>query len=184
MAAAGAPVRLPRTSHAGQTGPWPGYPGTRWKSLAVGRVWPLDQGATLAGAKIPHWPRATEYLPGRPNRLGTPAANNVAVEKAKLAENIYKTTNPLKETPGVPEGWKDISNDDLALNKLGLKSSMLYDNNLSPDFLARVYQPDKGIFGKDMNPTVVFRGSRAPEFPQESAVPQKALKGDLSGIKM
>ena len=50
-----------------------------------------------------------------------PAANNVAVEKAKLAENIYKTTNPLKETPGVPEGWKDISNDDLALNKLGLK---------------------------------------------------------------
>ena len=95
-----------------------------------------------------------------------PAANNVAVEKAKLAENIYKTTNPLKETPGVPEGWKDISNDDLALNKLGLKSSMLYDNNLSPDFLARVYQPDKGIFGKDMNPTVVFRGSRAPEFPQ------------------
>jgi hypothetical protein len=39
------------------------------------------------------------------------AANNIAVEKAKLAENVYKTVNPLETTPGVPEGWKDISND-------------------------------------------------------------------------
>ena len=33
------------------------------------------------------------------------AANNIAVEKAKLAENVYKTVNPLEATPGVPEGW-------------------------------------------------------------------------------
>lgn len=95
------------------------------------------------------------------NRL---AANNIAVEKAKLAENVYKTVNPLEATPGVPEGWTDISNDAPMLNKLGLKSDMLYDNANSPDFLSRVYQPDPNVFGKDMNPTLVFRGSREPEF--------------------
>lgn len=92
------------------------------------------------------------------------AANNIAVEKAKLAENVYKTVNPLETTPGVPEGWKDISNDASALDKLGLKSNMLYDKANSPDFLSRVYQPDPKVFGKDMNPTLVFRGSREPEF--------------------
>ncbi|ABU79105.1 phospholipase [Cronobacter sakazakii] len=92
------------------------------------------------------------------------ADNNIAVEKAKLAENIYKTTNPLQATPDVPEGWKDISNDVDALNKFGLKKNMLYDNEEAPDFLARVYQPDTAVFGNDMNPTLVFRGSRAPEF--------------------
>lgn len=90
------------------------------------------------------------------------AANNIAVEKAKLAENVYKTVDPLKATPGVPEGWTDISNDDAVLSKLGLKSSMLYDKEVAPDFLARVYQPDPSVFGSDMNPTVVFRGSREP----------------------
>ncbi|ROW49748.1 phospholipase, partial [Cronobacter malonaticus] len=82
----------------------------------------------------------------------------------KLAENIYKTTNPLQATPDVPEGWKDISNDVDALNKFGLKKNMLYDNDEAPDFLARVYHPDTAVFGNDMNPTLVFRGSRAPEF--------------------
>ncbi|HGE8457697.1 TPA: phospholipase [Serratia marcescens] len=143
--------------------------------------------------KAQRW-QERKYLIGRGQRSIYPdariaserlAENNVAVEKAKLAENIYKTTNPLKDTPGVPEGWTDISNDESALNKLGLRSSMLYDKNLSPDFLARVYQPDSGIFGKDMNPTVVFRGSRAPEFPEGigSAAKKALLKGDLSGIK-
>ena len=35
-----------------------------------------------------------------------------------------------------------------------------------------------------MNPTVVFRGSRAPEFPEGiGSAAKKALRGDLSGIK-
>ncbi|HIB8957413.1 TPA: phospholipase [Enterobacter ludwigii] len=93
------------------------------------------------------------------------AANNIAVEKAKLAENVYKTVNPLETTPGVPEGWKDISNDESALDKFGLKSNELFDKAESPDFLSRVYQPDPDVFGNDMNPTLVFRGSRVPEFP-------------------
>ncbi len=90
------------------------------------------------------------------------AANNIAVEKAKLAENVYKTVDPLKATPGVPEGWTDISNDNAVLNKFGLKSKMLYDKEVAPNFLSRVYQPDPSVFGNDMNPTLVFRGSRAP----------------------
>ena len=56
------------------------------------------------------------------------AANNIAVEKAKLAENVYKTVNPLETTPGVPAGWKDISNDAGALEKFGLNSKYLFDN--------------------------------------------------------
>lgn len=113
------------------------------------------------------------------------AQNNVAVEKAKLAENVYKTTNPLAETPGVPEGWKDISNDNVALDKIGLSKDMLYDDEHSPGFLARVYQPDETVFGKEMNPTVVFRGSRAPEFPEGmgNATKKALLKRDSSGIK-
>ncbi|EMC9753217.1 phospholipase A(1) [Enterobacter cloacae] len=92
------------------------------------------------------------------------AANNIAVEKAKLAENVYKTVNPLEATPGVPEGWKDISNDAGALKKYGLDKEVLFDHADTPDFLARVYQPDSAVFGNDMNPTIVFRGSRQPEF--------------------
>lgn len=143
--------------------------------------------------KAERW-QERQYLIGRGNRSIYPdariaaqrlAENNVAVEKAKLAENVYKTTNPLKDTIDIPEGWKDISNNDGALGRLGLSSNMLYDKPMNPDFLARVYQPDESVFGKAMNPTVVFRGSRAPEFPEGiSHATQKALiRGDLSGIK-
>ncbi len=93
------------------------------------------------------------------------AANNIAVEKAKLAENIYKTVNPLETTPDVPEGWTDISNDDALLGKFGLNKSMLFDDDTSPNFLARVYQPKPEVFGADMNPTLVFRDRASPVSP-------------------
>ncbi|WP_082022444.1 hypothetical protein [Enterobacter sp. Bisph1] len=95
------------------------------------------------------------------NRL---AANNVAVEKAKLAQNVYgRAGQPIKAyeaMPDVPEGWRDISNDKEALRKMGLNPMILSDKPLDPDFFARVYEPDEYVFGKDMNPTVVFRGTR------------------------
>ncbi|CAI0946506.1 phospholipase [Serratia ficaria] len=142
--------------------------------------------------KAERW-QERQYLIGRGNRSIYPdarmaaqrlAENNVAVEKAKLAGNIYQTTNPLERSPGIPEGWKDISNNDGALSKLGLSKDMLYDDENTPGFLARVYQPDENIFGKAMNPTVVFRGSRTPEFPEgiRSAAQKALLKGDLSGV--
>ncbi|MHA1035890.1 phospholipase [Enterobacter ludwigii] len=112
------------------------------------------------------------------------AANNIAVEKAKLAENVYKTVNPLETTPEVPEGWKDISNDDALLRKYGLNKSMLFDDDTSPNFLARVYQPKPEVFGTDMNPTVVFRGSREPGFASFSDnVYSLVTKGELAPVQ-
>nr|WP_044180714.1 DUF2974 domain-containing protein [Phytobacter massiliensis] len=90
--------------------------------------------------------------------------NNVSVEKARLAQNVYgragQSINAVEAMPDVPEGWIDISNDEGALSKMGLTSKMLADNSLDPNFFARVYAPDEYVFGKDMNPTVVFRGTR------------------------
>lgn len=116
------------------------------------------------------------------------AENNVAVEKTKLAQNIYgngQVTDALKPMPNVPEGWRDVSNDEGVLKSLNLDKDILRDKTEEPDFFARVYMPDKGVFGEDMNPTVVFRGSRAPEFTQGvgRTLQDIAMKGDLSGIK-
>jgi len=142
-------------------------------------------------AKAERW-QERQYLIGKGERSTYPdaqiaskrlAGNNIAVENAKLSENVYKTTNPLKDTPGVPEGWKDISNDESALKKLGLRSDMLYDDEQSPNFLARAYQPDSSIFGKAMNPTVVFRGSRAPGLAEGTGeTVKKILFDDVSEI--
>ena len=111
------------------------------------------------------------------------AANNIAVEKAKLAENIYKTVNPLETTPDVPEGWTDISNDDALLGKFGLNKSMLFDDDTSPNFLARVYQPKPEVFGADMNPTLVCRGSREPGFASlPENVSSLLTKGELAPV--
>lgn len=95
------------------------------------------------------------------NRL---AENNVAVEKAKLAQNVYgragQPINVMEAMPDVPEGWVDISNNESALSSMGLTPDMLADGSVEPDFFARVYAPDEYVFGKDMDPTVVFRGTR------------------------
>lgn len=67
------------------------------------------------------------------------AENNIAVEKAKLAQNIYgvkgNPINALKSMPDVPEGWTDISNDNNALSKIDIDPDMLYDRSENPDFL-------------------------------------------------
>lgn len=78
--------------------------------------------------------------------------NNVGVEKAKLAQDIY---NPDK---GPPEGWKNISNDPEALAKYGLKPEDLRIDG-TPSFRAGVYEPDPAVFGSDMRPSVVFQGT-------------------------
>ena len=164
-------------------------------SAAAGmRAW--NETDPQALTKAQRW-QQRKYLIGRGERSVYPdaqiaakrlAENNVAVEKAKLAQNIYgngQVTDALKPMPNVPEGWRDVSNDEGVLKKLGLKSDMLYDHEKSPDFFARVYQPNKEVFGDDMNPTVVFRGSRAPELTEGMATTLNdvLVKGDLSGIK-
>lgn len=128
--------------------------------------------AMRAMSKRERW-QARQNLIGRGRRSIYPDAriaatrlgeNNIAVEKAKLAQNVYgidgRPINALETMPNVPEGWRDISNDDNALQKLGLKSTMLYSSVSEPDFFSRVYAPDKSVFGNEMAPTVVFRGTR------------------------
>lgn len=146
--------------------------------------------------KAQRW-QQRKYLIGRGERSVYPdaqiaakrlAENNIAVEKAKLAQNVYgdgKITNALAPMKNVPEGWTDISNNEEMVHKLGLNSAMLYDKQEMPDFFARIYQPDAGVFGKDMNPTLVFRGSRAPELNDGLANTAKKiiLEKDTSGIK-
>lgn len=128
--------------------------------------------AMRAMSKRERW-QARQNLIGRGQRSIYPDAriaatrlgeNNIAVEKARLAQNVYgidgRPINALETMPNVPEGWRDISNDDKALQKLGLKSTMLYSSVNDPDFFSRVYAPDKSVFGNEMAPTVVFRGTR------------------------
>lgn len=88
--------------------------------------------------------------------------DNTAVEKARLALVIYDGGDPSEPTPGMPEGWTDISNDSEALKKINLKPKNLIANG-SPGFRARVYAPDPAVFGDDMKTSVVFRGTRQSE---------------------
>ncbi|MDK2126011.1 PAAR-like domain-containing protein [Parachitinimonas caeni] len=77
--------------------------------------------------------------------------NNTAVEKARLAQDVY---DPKK---GPPEGWNNISNDKEALAKYGLKPQDLEKSG--SNFRAQVYEPDPKVFGNDMKPTVSFKGT-------------------------
>ncbi|WP_063900215.1 PAAR-like domain-containing protein [Burkholderia pseudomultivorans] len=78
--------------------------------------------------------------------------NNSAVEKARLSENLYHP-----ET-GAPEGWKNVSDDPKQLGQFGLRSSDLTIPNTK--FRAQVYEPDPDVFGTDMKPQVVFKGTK------------------------
>lgn len=87
------------------------------------------------------------------------ALNNTGIEKARLADYIYEPRDADKPTPPIPEGWKDISDDNGALKRYGLSKEDLSIPS-AQGFRARVYEPDPKVFGKDMNPSLVFRGTR------------------------
>ena len=80
--------------------------------------------------------------------------NNVAVEHAKLSDVIY---DPNKRA----EGWNDISDQAEKLEQYGLKPGDLEIEG--SNFRARVYEPDPAVFGNDMKPTVVFKGTQNGE---------------------
>ena len=87
-------------------------------AAAVGSSLTVIKEVVRPMSKQERW-QARKYLIGRGRSIYPDARiaaqrlaqNNVAVEKAKLAQNVYNTTNPLAATPGVPEGWRDVSND-------------------------------------------------------------------------
>lgn len=81
--------------------------------------------------------------------------NNVAVEHARLSQNIY---DPSQSST---EGWFDISNDPEKLAVYGLEPMDLQIEG--SNFRAAVYEPDPAVFGTDMKPTVVFKGTQNGE---------------------
>ncbi|BFO08210.1 hypothetical protein GGER_07200 [Serratia rubidaea] len=102
--------------------------------------------AMRAMSKRERW-QARQNLIGRGRRSIYPDAriaatrlgeNNIAVEKAKLAQNVYgvdgRPIDAEKTMPNVPEGWRDISNNKNALDRLGLWPELLYDHADQPDF--------------------------------------------------
>lgn len=78
----------------------------------------------MAGAEIPDRSGSRSVYPDAMIAARRLAENNIAVEKAKLAQNIYgvkgNPINALKSMPDVPEGWTDISNDNNALSKIDI----------------------------------------------------------------
>lgn len=79
--------------------------------------------------------------------------NNSAVEHARLADDVY-APKPQGFEPG---GWKNVSNDPLALKRYGLGSSDLSIEGTQ--FRVQVYEPDPDVFETDMKPVVVFQGT-------------------------
>ncbi|MFB6324850.1 PAAR-like domain-containing protein [Pantoea deleyi] len=83
--------------------------------------------------------------------------NNTGMEKARLAKLVYEEEPDSAKK--ILDGWTDISNDKSRLEKYGLKPSDLKAAK-SDGFKARVYEPDKAVFGDDISASVVFRGTR------------------------
>lgn len=81
--------------------------------------------------------------------------NNKAADMARLAQDVYRPDE------GPPPGWKNISSDAKALEKIGLKPDDL--SIAGSDFRAQVYEPDPLVFGKDAKPTVAFKGTTTKE---------------------
>src|SRR5579863_4999 len=79
------------------------------------------------------------------------ARNNVAVEKARLADHVY---DPIKP---VPEGWRNASVNLQVLEEHSLDPLDLKIEGTT--FRAQFYEPDPNVFGNDMKPTVAFKGT-------------------------
>jgi hypothetical protein len=79
------------------------------------------------------------------------ARNNVAVEKARLAEHVYAPAR------AVPEGWKNGSEDLDLLKRHGF-DPLDFESD-GTNFRAQLYNPDRSVFGDGMKPTVAFKGT-------------------------
>lgn len=112
------------------------------------RKWQIAVGHALADA-LPEGDEKKKKLNAAADRF---AKNNKAIEKARLAENVYKHDQPA------PEGWKNISDDPVALEKIGLRPRHL--SKAGSEYRAQVYAPDPAVFGDDQKTTVAFQGTQ------------------------
>jgi len=60
---------------------------------------------------------------------------------------------------GAPTGWSSISNDPEKLAQYGLKPEDLRIEG--SNFGAEIYEPDPAVFGRDMKPTLAFKGTQS-----------------------
>lgn len=123
------------------------------QAQAKGKRWRCRQGQIAAAKdKLGQMPEGGERdkLAAATERF---ERNNKAVEYARLSDNVY---DPSK---GPPLGWGNISDDPEALARYGLNPDQLQQPG--SDFRAAVYEPDPAVFGDDMKPTVVFRGTQS-----------------------
>jgi uncharacterized Zn-binding protein involved in type VI secretion len=112
------------------------------------RKWQIAVGHALADA-LPEGDEKKKELNEAANRF---EKNNRAIEQARLAQNVYKRDEPA------PEGWKNISDDPQALEKIGLAPDDLTEPG--SEYRAQVYAPDPAVFGDDQKTTVAFQGTR------------------------
>lgn len=115
------------------------------------RKWQIAVGHALA-AGLPDGDEKKKELNDAADRF---EKNNKAIEKARLAENVYKHDEPA------PEGWRNISDDPKELKKLGLTTEDL--SAPGSEYRAQVYAPDSSVFGDDQKTTVAFQGTRVSE---------------------
>lgn len=125
------------------------------EAQAKGKRWRCRQGQIAAAKdKLGQMPegRERDKLAAATERF---ERNNKAVEHARLSKDVY---DPSK---GPPPGWKNISDDPEALARYGLKDTDLAKPG--SDFRAAVYEPDPAVFGDDMKPSVVFKGTESAQ---------------------
>lgn len=84
---------------------------------------------------------------------------NHDLEHARLADHVYEPRKEGQDVPP-PEGWREVT-DPNELAAMGLEPSDL--SQPGSDFKAKVYAPDPAIYGDNMKPTVVFKGSSTGE---------------------
>lgn len=101
-----------------------------------------------------------------------------AAEKAMLSDHIYTLDKPVDELDDRRKqlaadfdndsGWSSASDEDLKY--LGIQSSDLVipDSN----FRAQVYVPDPEVFGEQVNPVLVFRGTEGGSDWTQANLPQ------------
>jgi uncharacterized Zn-binding protein involved in type VI secretion len=119
-----------------------GLKAARWKTR--------KRQIALARMKVAQMPSGTDR-----SKLAAAAdrfeRNNHGVEMARLAADVYKPSD------GPPPGWKNVSGDPAALERIGLNPSQL--EVPGSNYRAQVYAADPDVFGDDMKTTVSFQGT-------------------------
>ena len=99
--------------------------------------------------------------------------NNVVVERARLANDVYK--NPNNPDPSPPVGWKRVRDDKNLLEKLGLQEDKLKDL-LEPPNLGMRAELYQSVFEGQETLVVAFKGTESAEDWKHNALQGAGLE--------